>query len=254
MSIKIEKEPIYNQIKNTSSSFDNLTLTGIDELIAGSGNILGHNQSNVYIEFNGVVALQIVSSSAADTAAGTGCQKVRVSGLYCDSGDSLKYKARTAIFNMAGTSSASLVSGSTNSFSIINSVEMFGNGSGNTNAGNISIKKSGTSSLMGFIKAGHSVSNTWIRGVSHSHDLLIKDIHLSSMAQTATMIKIYTQSLNSGSKKLETQLVINDKTFHIDHQINLKVLSNHVVYAEIVPLETITGSNFITMNASSLII
>jgi len=253
MSIKIEKEPIYNQIKNTSSNFDNLTIKGIDESIAGSGNVVGFNLNSVYIQYNGVVALDVVSSNAADAAAGIGARKIRVSGLYCDAGDSLKYKPRVAEFTMAGTSNASLTSG-TNSFSIINKVEMSSNGTANCNQGDISVKKTGTSSLMGFIKATHSQSQAFIRGVSHSQTLLIKDIHLSSFAQTATMIKIYTQSLNTGAKKLETQLLINDKSNHIDHQLNLKVLPNHSVFADVVPLETITGSNFITMNASSILI
>tara|TARA_R110002167_G_scaffold84456_1_gene229653 strand:- start:226 stop:987 length:762 start_codon:yes stop_codon:yes gene_type:complete len=251
MSIKIEKEPIYNQIKNTSGSFENITIKGIDELIAGSGNVVGFNQNSVYIEYNGVVGLQVASTSTADTTSGTGAQSVRITGLYCDTGDNLKYKERTCLFNMAGTSNATLASG-TNSFSIINKVEMIGIGSGNCNAGDISVKKTGTSSLMGFIKATYSKSHAFIYGVNHAASLLIKDIHLSCFTQTACMLKIYSQNLNNGARKLETQILITEATNHINHQINLKVLSNHTIYADVIPLETITGNNYITMNASCI--
>lgn len=254
MSVKIVQEPIYNQIKDTSSAFDNNVIRGVDELIAGSGNVVGFNQSSVYIQFNGVVAVDVVSTNTADTSGGTGCQKVRVRGLFSDGGDNDKLKPRVAEFVLNGTTIVNTASSGTNSFSIINSVEMISNGTGNTNAGDITVKKTGTSSLMGFIKATYSKSHAFIYGVANSASLLIKDIHISAFAQTACNLKIYTQSLISGGRRLESQILITDKTSHISHQLNLKVLENHSIYCEVIPLETITGSNFITINASSLLI
>jgi len=254
MSLKIVQEPIYNQIKDVSSSFDNLVIRGVDELIAGSGNVVGFNQNSVYIQFNGNVAVDVVSTSTDDTNLGIGCQKVRVNGLFSDASDGNKLKPRQAEFNMNGTTIVNSASSGTNLFSVVNSVEMIDNGTGNCNQGNITVKKTTTSSLMGFIKATYSKSHAFIYAVPNSASLLVKDIHISAFAQTACNLKIYTQSLNSGLRKLETQLLITDNTNHINHPVNLKVLENHSIYCEVVPLEAITGSNFITINASTLLI
>lgn len=254
MSLQIVQEPIYNQIKNTSSAFDNVVIRGVDELIAGSGNVVGFNQSSVYIEYNGTVAVDVVSTSTADTSGGVGCQRIKVSGLISDSGDSLKYKPRVAEFIMNGTTIVNSATIGTNLFSIINSVEMIGNGTGNCNQGDITVKKTGTASLMGFIKATYSKSHAFSYGVSNTSTLLVKDIHISANAQTACNLKIYTQNLITGARKLETQILIKDTTNHISHQVNLKVLENHTIYCDVIPLEAITGSNFITMNASTLLI
>ena len=254
MSVKIEKEPIYNQIKDASSAFDNLTIRGINETLTNGSSVVGFNNTNALIQYNGLTAVQVVSTSALDTATGTGAQKIRITGLYSDAGDGNRYKTRVAEFAMNGTTNVSSTTLGTNSFSIINKVEMIGNGSTNCNQGDISVKKTGTSSLMGFIKATYSHSHAFFLGVSTNQTLLLKDIHLSCFTQTACMIKIYTQNLIVGARKLETQILITDSTSHINHQINLKVLANHVIYAEVSNLEAINGSNFITMNASTLLI
>ena len=254
MSLKIVQEPVYNQIKNSSSAFDNLTIVGMNETLTNGTSVVGFNNTNALIQYNGLTAVQVVSTSTDDTATGIGCQKIRVSGLYSDAGDGNKYKPRIAEFAMNGTTNVSSTTLGTNSFSIINKVELIGNGSGNCNQGDISVKKTGTSSLMGFIKATYSKSHAFFLGVSTNKNLLIKDIHISAFTQTASMIKIYTQSLIIGARKLESQILITDTTSHINHQINLKVPSNHVVYADISNLEAINGSNFITMNASTLLI
>ena len=255
MSLKIVQEPIYNQIDNTSSAFDNVVIRGVDELIAGSGNVVGFNQNSVYIEYNGNVAVDVVSTNTADTnSSGIGCKKIRVNGLFSDGGDSNKLKPRFAEFNMNGTTIVNTASAGTNSFSVVNSVEMISNGTGNCNQGDITVKKTATSSLMGFIKATYSKSHAFIYAVACQSTLLIKDIHISAFAQTACNLKIYTQHLNNGTRFLETQILITDATNHINHPVNLKVLANHSIYCEVIPLEAITGSNFITINASALLI
>tara|TARA_R110002012_G_scaffold11771_4_gene52683 strand:- start:228 stop:992 length:765 start_codon:yes stop_codon:yes gene_type:complete len=254
MSIKIEKEPIYNQIKDTSAAYENLTIRGLQESLTTNITTVGFTDTQPIIMFNSTTALQVVSTSTDDAAGGIGAQKIRVSGLYSDAGDNNKYKPRVAEFAMNGTTTVSSASSGTNLFSIINKVEMVDNGTGNCNQGDIKVFRTGTTNLMGFIKATYSHSHAFFFGVSDSKTLLIKDLHLSCFAQTACIIKIYTQNLITGARVLNTQILITDTTTHINHQLNLKINSNLVVFAHVSNLETIIGSNFITMNASTLLI
>ena len=255
MSVKIIQEPIYNQIKDTNNGFANNTITAIANSVAAGTTVVGHNSTALFMDFDGAVALDITSSSANDTNTGsaTGAKRLKVEGLFCDTSDLNHYKPRTALFNMNGTSNATLYSG-VNLFSVVNKVSVISNGTNNHNEGNIFVKQTGTANLAGFIRATESQSHTFMKGVGHSNTLLIKDIHISAFCQTGCVIKIYKQSLISGMKYLESQILINDSTPHIIHQINLKIEGNNVVYAEITNLETVTGNNFITMNCSSLLI
>ncbi len=252
-SVNIIQEPIYNQIKNTNSGFTNKHLVGISDAITSGLEVVGFNNTTQYIEYNGVVALDVVSSDAQDDSSGTGAKTVQVSGLYSDSGDNNRYKQRVAIFTLDGTSNASLASG-TNSFSVINEVKVISHGTSNTNVGNISVKKTGTSSLMGFIQAEHGRSNAFMFAVSNRNTLLVKDIHVSAFCQTGCVLRLYRQNLISGHRTLESQLLINDQTTHINHQVNLKINENEIFYSFLLPLEAITGTNFLTMNCSALLV
>jgi len=253
MSVKIIQEPIYNQIKDNNSGFTNKHLVGISDAITSGLEVVGLNNTTQYIEYNGLVALDIVSSSANDASGGTGAKTVQVSGLFSDASDSNRYKPRVAVFTLNGTSNATLSSG-VNSFSLVNEVKVVNHGTSNTNTGSISIKKTGTSSLMAFIQAEHGRTNAFTFGVSNRNQLLVKDIHVSAFCQTGCVLRIYRQNLISGHRTLESQLLINDQTNHINHQVNLKIEGNELLFAFLLPLEAITGTNFLTMNCSALLV
>tara|TARA_R110000823_G_scaffold18197_5_gene56975 strand:- start:173 stop:934 length:762 start_codon:yes stop_codon:yes gene_type:complete len=253
MSVKIIQEPIYNQIKNTNSGFQNKHITGISDVISAGLEVVGLNNQTQYIEFNGVVAVDVVSNNSGDSSGGTGAKTIQVSGLYSDGGDGHKYKPRVATFTLDGTTNASLASG-INSFSVINEVRVISHGTSNSNIGAISVKKTGTTSLMGFIQPTHGASNTFSFAVPNRNTLLVKDIHITAFCQTGCVLRLYRQQLISGHRTLESQIIVNDQTSHINHQINLKINENEIFYCFLLPLETITGTNMLTMNCSSLLV
>jgi len=92
------------------------------------------------------VACEIISSSAADAAAGTGARTVYVEGLNA----SFALISETAILN--GTNAVAL----TNSYYRILDVRVLTAGSGTLNAGRIDVRKVSGSNVMGSVQASYS--------------------------------------------------------------------------------------------------
>lgn len=92
--------------------------------------------------------LDVVSTSANDTLAGTGARIIRIQGLDGD------YNLITEDVNMNGTSAVTTAQ----EFLRVFRVRMIFAGSGETNAGNISITDTTGGSTQGFINTGYGVS------------------------------------------------------------------------------------------------
>lgn len=115
----------------------------------------------------------IVSSSASDTAAGTGARTVSITGV-----DSA-YAIQTETLILNGTSTVALV----NNYMSINSMSVATAGSGGVPAGNITIVAGGVTH--GYILAGRNEAKSFIYTVPASYGLLMYDLFVSEEAASA---------------------------------------------------------------------
>lgn len=91
------------------------------------------------------VALEAISSSANDTAAGTGARTVVVSGL-----DS-NWNSVTAVITLAGTGASAATA---QTFLRVNAFRALTCGSGETNVGDITLRVAGAGATQAFMRAG----------------------------------------------------------------------------------------------------
>ena len=118
--------------------------------------------SNFFYEPTSITQLQISSSSANDTSAGTGARTVLITGLYQDSTTS-KWIEQTETLIMNGQTAVS----STNTNWIrINRMDVITSGSGQTNAGDIYLSVQATSLTAGV--PASNILNAIITGFNNS--------------------------------------------------------------------------------------
>jgi hypothetical protein len=114
--------------------------------------------------------LDIVSTDANDTSAGTGARTVLVQGL-------LAGEEVSEVFTLNGTSA---VNGS-QTFNKVNNVVVTSAGSGNTNAGEINLTTNGGSNnLLGHIQAGFSKSDQAVYTVPNNKTLFIVGVVIAA--------------------------------------------------------------------------
>ena len=243
MSLLNIVEPIYTQIKDLSTLVSNQSILGIaDSITAGTHTLGGANQLMFLKIGNTNDGLDVISTSASDTSNGSGARTIAVEGLYCDTADGNRYKKRTSIYTLAGTSAGSLTSG-VNSFAIVHKISVLTAGSGNVNAGTISAKIAANTCCV--LKPNEGESKVLTHAVPHLKNLLVKALHISSYCQTAASIRVEEQDLATGRKKLITKLFLAVNTSHIDYPLNHKVNAGSYITANITNLETPTGTNHI---------
>tara|TARA_R110000787_G_scaffold2453_5_gene9763 strand:+ start:1821 stop:2585 length:765 start_codon:yes stop_codon:yes gene_type:complete len=253
--MSLSTEIVYTQIENKSVYYVNNVVRGIEDQLTTGTTTLGSVNREIKYKFNENIALDIKSTDANDTSAGgVGAKTLIVNGLWCDTSDSNRLIERAAIFDLDGTSSASLVSG-INSFAVINDMVVDTFGSENTNVGRLDAVAVGTTDLFSTIQIRHSKSNTFSHAVPSSKTMLVKEIHISSMCHTACVLELYEQSLNSGRKTLISKIHLNSNSTHIHQPLNHKVPSHYVFYAMLLPLEPILAedTNHICCNITSLV-
>jgi len=253
MSLLNIVEPIYTQIKDRATIVSNKNILGIDDAITAGTHTLGGANQIMFLKLGHTNdGIDVISTSAADTAAsggGTGARTILVEGLYCDTADGNKYKKRISKYSMAGTSNGSLLSG-VNSFSIIYKISVSTVGSANVNVGSISCKIS--SSVLCVLKPSEGESKILTHAVAYGKELLVKSLHISSYCQTAASLRIEEQDLSTGRKKLITKLFLAVNTSHIDYPLNHKVGAGSYITGTITNLESPTGTNHICVKFESI--
>lgn len=250
MSLLNVVEPVYTQIRNQSAFVNNKSILGIDDTITAGTHTLGGANQLLFLKLGHTNdGIDVISTSASDTGAGTGVRTIAVEGLYCDTADGNRYKKRISKYTMAGTSNGSLLSG-VNSFAIIHKISVITAGSANVNVGSISCKIG--SSVLCVMKPNEGISKVLTYGVEFGKLLLVKSLHVSSYCQTASTLRIEEQDLSTGKKTLITKIFLSTSTNHIDYPLNHKVSAGHYITGTITNLETPTGTNHICVKFESI--
>ena len=252
MSLINSAEAIYTQISNKNLGQKNFVIRGTNDsiatgsLTAGGGNNLikfKTNQSNSNIS--------IVSTSTDDSSAGTGARTLRINGIYIDTADDNRMKHKSTIWALNGTTPVSDPTTGTNGFVAVNSMEVITAGTHLVgNLGEITAEFS-VGELVNLIRTGAGQSHTAIYAVRKGKDLLVKEINITTMLQTACVISIYVANLDNGTRVIIDKIPVKDNE-SINHQLNLLVEEHHIIYAIVKPLEPVIGSNHLSINMSAV--
>lgn len=152
-------------------------------------------------------AMEILSASANDTAAGTGARTVQIDGLDGN------YKEVTQIVTLNGVTPVAIPT----SLLRINSAQVVTAGSGRVNAGDITIRLASAGATHASITAGYGVSRRGFYSVPAGNSLCI--VHfLSSInhtigAEQAASIATFIQSPTAGFSILPLEFSTTERSF-----------------------------------------
>ncbi|RQQ54292.1 hypothetical protein [Burkholderia stagnalis] len=135
-------------------------------------------------------ALEIVSSSANDAAAGTGARTVVVQGLDAN------FNQIQETVTLNGTSAVALA----NSYLRVNGVQVASAGSGNVNAGTVTLRLTGAGASQAVMSAGVGYAKQAIYTVPAGFTLLVTDLFFAvgGVATTVNVTFSFTRISSSG--------------------------------------------------------
>lgn len=137
--------------------------------------------------------LQIVSSSASDTAAGTGAQQVIIDYL-TDPASPTKFTRFTETVTMNGVTP--VLTAATN-ISRIERVRVSRTGSGSVAAGNISIQSVGGATTFELITSGENITRTAVHFVPNGFMCIITDLLFGSNTEGGVRFALTTVELDA---------------------------------------------------------
>ncbi len=190
--------------------------------------------------------VSVLSTSAADALAGTGAQKVRVTGVDADS------KLLVEEVDMAGLAGVT----TTGSFLRVNKLEVTQAGSGLFNAGDITAEIG--ASILEKINAQDSISKTAHFTVPVNYDLLLDGIHLNNSVTDIVSLYVYETEMTSAtdgtvkSKKLVKEVPVVTGTHYI--HLRRKVSSLTTISCEIQSTAAPLGTNSISAQFEGVLI
>lgn len=135
-----------------------------------------------YPWMTGATSLEVVSSDAADTAAGTGARTMTISGL------DTAWIEQSDVITLNGTTAVAVPK----QYFRINSMVVSTAGSGETNAGTITVRDSGGGTTRGIIPLGGGISKQAIYTVPAGHTLSIHSILGSLNRSTGALTRAIT--------------------------------------------------------------
>lgn len=144
--------------------------------------------------------VEVVSSAAADAAAGTGARTIRVWGLDAD------WNEITEDITLNGTTAVQ----GTKLFLRINTVAVLTAGTGLTNAGNITIRDASAGTTRSYIALGVSTSEVGLFSVPAGHTLLatswVVSSRVASAGQSSADIAMYKTA--GGVRTLDWRMTV----------------------------------------------
>jgi len=112
--------------------------------------------------------LEILSANANDTAAGTGARTFTLTGLDAN------YNSQSEVLTMAGVTPVQTV----NSYLRVNGLVLASGGSGQTNAGDVTLRVTGAGATQAIARAGYGYAKQAIYTVPAGFTLLVTDLLL----------------------------------------------------------------------------
>lgn len=161
------------------SFLSNVTLLGVSTAVTTGYSQIWSLTTTNYVQLLSGVAMEIISNSANDTAAGTGARTVRVSGVDGN------YAPFSEVLTLNGVAAVPLVNTSVIG---INFIEVLTAGSGGTNAGRVDVRTVSGSTVKAAMRSAADVpgiSHDFIYTVPANRYAKIKTVKVSVAGPTA---------------------------------------------------------------------
>lgn len=162
----------------------------------------------VYPWLTASTALEIVSSDAADAAAGTGAHTVSISGLDTD------YEPVTQIVTLNGTTAVPIP---TELFRI-NGAVVLTSGSGQVNAGTLTIRNTGTGATRAIIPLGYGIARQSQYTVRAGYTLQVISMLFNVQRQGAdpgATVAVWTRGSN-GTYRMPLEITVSNNPYRHD--------------------------------------
>ena len=145
-----------------------VTMFGYSPNTGSVSNVNVWETADAWVNLTSASTMELLSSSANDTAAGTGCRSVLTQGLDGN------FNQISEIVVPNGVSTVALV----NSYLVINNSTCITAGTGNVNAGNITTRRTSAGSQQGYILAGAGTSRMGRFTVPAGYTLVLENIFI----------------------------------------------------------------------------
>ena len=133
--------------------------------------------------------LEILSANANDTAAGTGARTFTLTGLDAN------YNSQSEVLTMAGVTPVQTV----NSYLRVNGLILASGGSGQTNAGDVTLRVTGAGATQALVRAGYGYAKQAIYTVPRGFTLLVTDLlfETSGVSGTSAVVQFSFTRINA---------------------------------------------------------
>lgn len=164
------------------------------------------NAGGAYPLPTAAAALEVVSSSANDAAAGTGLRTMLVQGL-----DS-NYAEIQETVTLNGTSAVAL----SNQYLRLNAAIILSAGSGNVNAGTITLRESGGGTTRGSIAAGYGLMRQCVYTVPAGYSMAVIQADLSVVTPTTAYVTMVGKATAPSGYYYQTlELTVTTEHVHV---------------------------------------
>ena len=218
-------------------------------VVAAFGNNTDVDQSTVpeelwpgggsYPYMTAATSLEVVSTSAADTALGTGARSVIVIGL------DVNYVEQSDVVVMSGTTPVQLP----RQYFRINMVELVSAGTGRVNAGTINIRNTGAGTIRAIMPLGTGSSQQAVYTVPAGHTFLIRStigtINLTSGIDKNVTIGTHVRLANGTSRRRGQFSLSSIVPFHLTSDFVFPLPEKTDVSLEV----TFTATNDVNVTA-----
>jgi hypothetical protein len=161
-----------------------------------------------YVWLTSAEILQVASSDADDTAAGTGARTIQITGLLAG------YIEDTETITLNGTTNVP----TTKSFLRVNDVEVLTAGSSGKNEGNITVSNNADTNILSYMVAGENIAEQLIYTVPAGKSFSIVNMEGSGAGTKNVHIHIYTRAEN-GLFISKNHRTVNDSPYFMSHDL-----------------------------------
>jgi len=228
MNSVISTVPIINQISNkVGANHKNINALCVG-VINGNKTFDVDDTGQSFNTAKSNFAITVVSSSTGDTAAGSGARTVKVRGIRWDG---TNFVGNQCIFTMAGTSNASLTSG-TNEFVFANEAEVVTSGTANRNSGIIQFKNSSNVCLT--IPTALARSVTLSYAPEEFTRFIFQKLVINAYVAASAELNIWKYALDGGDRVFLGRVFVNSNTPFLEIPLNEIIPNGSFVLVEVV--------------------
>ena len=236
--VNVANDPTLDIIEGSRTSLLNHEKEGVSSTLSSNVEKVVWNEDAIFsYPENSNIAVQIVSTSALDTSAGTGARTISISGLqFVVVGGVNTYVEKSEIVTMTGTTAKNCA----NQYYRVLKLDVATAGSTGLNQGNIKVHSNGSAGVIhNCMEATMNTSNSLIVSPETNFNILVEKIHVNSYFQTNAELKVNIHQETTGLQKTIYKFFLNSNSGNFTFNIKKKIRAGETMWVSINPLESV---------------